>query len=100
LVSFTNPSMSNQVVDFEAIIHGLSPSGTVTFSDETGVLCSAVPVASSSSTGLADCPASFGEGGHTVIASYSGDVENAASSGCIVQLAGVDPIWMDGFGCQ
>ena len=99
VASFTNPSATNQAVDFEAIINGFIPTGTVTFAEEAKVLCSAVPVASSSSTGVAYCTASFSQGAHTVTASYSGDSENAPSSACIVQRVGLDAIWMDGFEC-
>lgn len=97
--SFTNPSVTNQAVEFEAIINGFVPSGTVTFTEGADVLCSAVPVASSSSTGIADCTATFGQGAHTVSASYSGDADNLPSAGCVVQLVGTDPIWTDGFEC-
>src|SRR5262245_50610168 len=55
--SFSNPSTPDQAVELGAYVNGLVPSGTVTFSDETGVLCNAVPVASSSSTGIAYCTA-------------------------------------------
>ena len=99
VASFTNPSTANQPVEFVAIVSGLVPSGTVMFADQTTVLCGAAPIASSSGTGLAYCTANFGEGAHLVTASYSGDAENEPSFGCVVQLTGLDPIWMDGFGC-
>lgn len=99
VISFANPSTNGQSVDFEAVTNGFYPSGTVTFVDETTVLCAAAPVVTYTSTGIAYCTASLSQGEHTVRASYSGDSANAASTGCIVQLVGSDPILMDGFEC-
>jgi hypothetical protein len=99
VISFTNPSSTNQAVDFEAVTVGFYPSGTVTFMDDTTVLCSAAPVATYTSTGIAYCTASFGDGPHTVTAHYSGDSANEPSSGCVVQLAGFNSIFTDAFEC-
>ena len=99
-ISFSNPSTPGQAVEFGAITNGYFPSGTVTFSDETGVLCAAVPVLTSSSTALAYCTIAPGEGVDTVSASYSGDFANLPSTGCVVQLIGSDFIWADGFDCM
>src|SRR5262249_41594641 len=66
VASLSNPSTPNQAVQLGAFVHGLFPSGTVTFSDEAGVLCNAISVVSSSSTGIAYCTASFGEGAYAV----------------------------------
>jgi hypothetical protein len=99
VISLTNPSAPGQAVDLEAVTVGYYPSGTVTFADETTVLCDAAPVSTFTSTGIAYCTASFAQGIHTITASYSGDSANAPSTGCIVQLIGADPIWVDGFEC-
>ena len=98
-VSFDNPSNANQAVEFEAVTVGFYPSGTVTFMDANTVLCNAAPVATYTNTGIAYCTASFSEGPHLITARYAGDLANAPSSGCLVQLVGGDAIWMDGFEC-
>jgi hypothetical protein len=99
VISFSNPSTPGQAVEFGAVTNGYFPSGTVTFSDETGVLCAAVPVLTSSSTGLAYCTGALGQGVDTVSANYSGDFANLPSTGCVVQLIGSDFMWADGFDC-
>ena len=50
---------------------GTNPTGTVTFTDNDGVICQDVPVATN---GTAECVAQVGNTGtHTIVAGYSGD---------------------------
>ena len=100
MISFANPSSPGQSVEFEAVTNGYFPSGTVTFSVGTTVLCSAAPVMTYSSTGIADCVTSgFTQGMHQVAASYSGDAANEPSDGCVMQSVGSDSIFGGWFDC-
>lgn len=73
----------NQSVELTAIIKGCTPTGTVTFSEGTNLLCSNVPVSNVPGSGTdskAVCTVkSFTPGQHDLSASYSGDSENSAS---------------------
>jgi sugar lactone lactonase YvrE len=82
-------SLAGQSVPLVAAVSGNSPTGTVTFSDQATatVLCSSVPVRRLATTGpfTAYCatPAGSGAlatGAHTLVATYSGDVLNAAAT--------------------
>ncbi|MBF0567445.1 MAG: Ig-like domain repeat protein [Nitrospirae bacterium] len=80
--SSANPSTYGTSVTFTATVTGTSPTGTVTFTDSVaGVLCSSVPV----SAGTCNT-SSLSVGTHTITAAYSGDSNNAASSGTVSQI--------------
>ena len=92
LASSANPSTLGQGVTFTVTLSGSSgtPTGTVTFTDGSTNLCSAVAL---SGSGSADCTAaSLGAGTHSISASYSGDAAyNAATSNTVTQTVQSPP---------
>ncbi|HUH92770.1 MAG TPA: Ig-like domain repeat protein [Casimicrobiaceae bacterium] len=83
LSSSANPSTAGASVTFTATVTGSSPTGTVSFKDGSVSIsgCSAVAVSGSGNTRTAQCATSaLTAGTHSVVASYSGDTSNAASS--------------------
>lgn len=81
------PSIGGQVTlaaTVEATSGSTAPTGTVSFVDQTGAqLCAAVPLTSDSAT----CSATLALAPDTITASYSGDMNYAASSGTTTVLA-------------
>jgi len=79
-VTPANP-LPGQSVTLGASVTGVAPGGTITFYDGASVVCNAVAVTTvgnvASATCLISAPAS---GPHIYSASYSGDVNNVASS--------------------
>lgn len=84
MASSANPSTLGQPVTFKAVVYGMNPTGTVTFtsqSDAPGTttvttLCDSVPLVDSIATCTVDnIPASRST--YTVLGHYSGDAENA-----------------------
>jgi Bacterial Ig-like domain (group 3) len=83
LVSALNPAVSGNNVAFTATVGGSAPTGTVKFTDAGTVLagCSAVPLTGAGNTRSATCSTSaLATGTHSIVASYSGDGSNSASS--------------------
>ena len=79
LSSSPNPSVKHRNVTFSANVTGNNPTGTVSFSSGGTAIaaCAAVAV----SGGAATCTtASLSIGTHSIVASYSGDAANQASS--------------------
>ena len=82
LVSSVNPSFFGQSTTFTATVSALppateTPTGTVTFLDGSATICSAVML----SSGSASCAVStLSTGPHPITATYSGDVDNQAST--------------------
>jgi hypothetical protein len=82
LTSSANPSTFTQTVTLTATVTGLSPTGTVNFTEGATTLCNAAPMVA----GVATCAVTtFLPGSHPVTASYSGDVGNGTSSGNLNQ---------------
>lgn len=82
LTSGANPSTYPASVTLTATVSGLSPTGTVTFSEGATTLCNAVAL----SGGIATCTvSSFAVGGHAVTATYGGDIANTSSAGTLNQ---------------
>ena len=81
LSSSANPSLLGNSVTFSAVVHGSSvtPTGTVTWSDGW-----TSPVVGGTATHLPVYGLTLGV--HTITAAYSGDSNNAAVSGTLVQL--------------
>jgi hypothetical protein len=78
LSSTTNPSDLNRFVSFAATVTGQSPTGSVTFAYDGTVICNG-PVALN--LGVARCSMRTLEAGmHEILATYSGDQNNAASA--------------------
>ena len=72
-----NPSVFGQSVTFTATVSPSGATGNVTFNDGASVLCSAVALAG----GQAQCSTgTLTVAGHSVTATYSGDVNNAGST--------------------
>jgi YD repeat-containing protein len=79
-------TMSNGAVTLSAVVYGASPSGTVTFSEGATTLGTATVGNVSASSGSASTTAQFSMGGaHTIVATYSGDANNAATSATFVE---------------
>lgn len=85
LASSSNPSSLGQAVTFTATVVGgvATPTGSVTFSDGSTVLATiALP---SGSNVASFTTAALAVGGHTISASYGGDVSYTGSSSSLVQ---------------
>ncbi len=83
LSSSVNPSIAGASVTFTAAVTGNVPSGTVAFTDGGTVLggCSAVALNGAGNAVSASCSTSaLGVGTHRIVASYSGNPANAAST--------------------
>ena len=83
LSSGVNPSGYGSSVSFTATVTGKSPTGTVTWSANTGC-----PTATLSGAGTASCTTSSLPAGttpNTITATYQGDGNNAGSSGTTTQ---------------
>jgi hypothetical protein len=79
--SSRNPSSAGQPVTFSASVAGLSPTGSVTFSDGSMVVCFAQAL----SGGVATCTTSdLSVGGHSITAVYSGDTNNSQSTSPVI----------------
>ncbi len=79
LVSSANPANVGFNVTFTATVSGNAPTGAVTFTDNGLAIagCATVPL---TVAGTADCSTSaLSAGGHSIVASYSGDGANAGS---------------------
>jgi len=70
-------------VTYTATITGAGPTGTVQFKDGATILptCSARPVVAAA----ASCTIGLATGVHTITGTFSGDVNNAPSSGNVMQ---------------
>jgi M6 family metalloprotease-like protein/uncharacterized repeat protein (TIGR02543 family) len=75
-----NPSNPGQSVTLTATVVGNSPTGTVTFNDGVSVLCSSVALAGSLYKQATCQTSSLAVGSHSIVAAYSGDGANLASS--------------------
>jgi predicted Zn-dependent protease len=83
LASSANPSTVGASVTLTATVTGTSPTGTVNFKDGSLSIsgCSAVALSGSGNTRTAACvTSSLAIGTHSIVAAYSGDSTNAASS--------------------
>ena len=83
VASAVNPAAAGTAVAFTASVSGSAPGGTVTFTDNgaTVAACSAVALAGTGSVRTAACTTSgFAAGSHAIVARYSGDAANAAST--------------------
>ena len=85
MVSSANPSAVGGSVTYTASVFPTPDAGAVTFTDNSTILsgCGGVPV---DTGGNATCTTSYSAAGsHTIVASYSGDTNYAASSGTLTQ---------------
>lgn len=87
--SSLNPSSVGQPVTFTAVIWGMNPTGTVTFTarsdapSNTQTLCDSVPLVGS----IATCMVSTippSNSTYTMVATYSGDADNAPANNLVV----------------
>jgi hypothetical protein len=88
LTSSANPAFAGVAVTFTAAVSGVSPSGTVQFTDNAVAIagCGAVALAGSGNTRTAACTtSSLSIGTRAIAANYSGDSGNGASSGSLTQ---------------
>ncbi|MGA3213240.1 MAG: Ig-like domain-containing protein, partial [Terriglobales bacterium] len=88
LSSSLNPSNTGQAVTFTATVNGgLSPTGTVSFTaNGTSISgCSAIALSSSSNQALCT-KSTLPVGSDVIVATYSGDSNNAGSSGSLTQI--------------
>jgi hypothetical protein len=87
LVSSLNPSLFGQTVTFTATVSGTSPTGSVQFREGATVLAT-VPLSGGSA---AFTTSALSVGTHPIIAVYSGDADDAASTSPTVNQV-VNPI--------
>ena len=83
LASSLNPSIAGTSVTFTGTVSGSSPTGTVSFKDGVNSIagCAAVSLSGSGNSRTAQCASSaLAAGAHSIVATYSGDANNAASS--------------------
>ena len=81
--SSLNPSTAGGTVTFTATVTGTAPTGTVIFTDGGTAIaaCGAVALVGSGNVRTAACAIATLTGGtHSIVASYSGDASNSASS--------------------
>jgi hypothetical protein len=93
--SSRNPSVFGQAVTFTVLVNGMNPTGTVTFTSlpevpgnagQTTTLCDAVPLNDQIATCTVD---NFDAGtSNVIVASYSGDANNAPSNNVIGTIFG------------
>ena len=83
LASSANPSTAGTGVTFTASVTGLAPTGSVNFIDGSSAIAGCAAVALSG--GSAQCSTSaLTQGTHSIVASYSGDANNAASQSALL----------------
>jgi hypothetical protein len=78
-----NPSTAGSALTLIATVSGIAPTGTVAFTDNGAAIagCSAIALAGSGNARSAACTTSaLTAGGHGIVARYSGDSANSASS--------------------
>ena len=83
LASSANPSVAGNAVTFTATVAGNAPTGTVAFTDNGATItgCGAVNLVGSGNSRTAACTtAALGTGTHPIVASYSGNTANGAST--------------------
>jgi len=81
LTTSINPATVGSSVSFTAKVTGNAPTGTVKFTANGAALCTATLA-----SGAANCASSsLAAGTNSVVASYSGDVSNAASTSPVLQ---------------
>lgn len=83
LSSSLNPARTNRSVTFTATVTGSAPTGTVRFSSNGSAIpgCTAVALSGSGNSKTVSCLTSFATNGtYSIVASYSGDGNNAARS--------------------
>ena len=90
LVSSANPSAYLKLTTLTAVVTPLSgnppPTGTVSFSDASTVLCADVALVAGGVNSQAHCVApNLKVGAHSLQASYSGDANHLASTGALTQ---------------
>lgn len=84
--SSLNPSIYGQGVTLTATVTGQTPTGSVTFTSGSTALCSAAVLTGGGNSPTAACSTSaMPAGANIVTASYSGDANNAKSSGTLTQ---------------
>lgn len=83
LASSSNPAAVGSAVNLSATVTGSNPAGTVNFTDAGASIatCSAVSLSGTGNARTATCATSgLTAGTHSIVASYSGDSGNTASS--------------------
>lgn len=91
LLESSGASMVGQSVTFTAHVDGLfGPTGDVTFNDGATTLCANVPL-DAGSPPSASCTTMLPVGSHDITATYSGDVDDNASTSAVLNQI-VDPM--------
>jgi glucose/arabinose dehydrogenase len=83
LASSANPAPAGTVVTFTATVVGISPTGSVSFSDAGSTIsgCGAVALSGTGNSRTARCSTSaLAPGVHSIVARYAGDTVNNGSS--------------------
>ena len=92
--SSVNPAMAGSSVTFTATVTGSTPTGTVQFTaDGASIAGCAAAAVSASTLGTATCGTNaLTAGTHAIVARYSGDAANAASSSTTLSQVMTAPI--------
>jgi autotransporter-associated beta strand protein/predicted outer membrane repeat protein len=78
--STTTPAVDDPVT-LTATVNGQAPTGTVTITDGSTVLCDRIALTANGDTATASCTTSFATAGsRTLTANYAGDANNAAQN--------------------
>ena len=85
LTSSANPAASGSQVTFTAALTGTVKPGTVTFTDNGTAVCTAVAIPNSGKTTCIEMLS--GTGAHTIVASYTGNINYAARQVTLNQTA-------------
>ena len=101
LISSLNPSTVGANVTFTANVAGTAPTGSVNFKDGVTSIsgCAASAIAGAGNSRSATCTtSSLSLGSHSIVASYSGDAGNTASSSAALSQivnASTATIWVE-----
>ena len=102
VASSANPAMVGATVTFTATVAGTNPTGSVSFVADGGAPltgCGAVALTGSGNSRTATCStSSLAVGTHSIVANYSGDAGNAASSSAPLSQVisnSTDVVWVD-----
>jgi hypothetical protein len=88
LASSANPAVAGALTTYTATVNGSNPSGSVKFTDNGAVIagCASVALSGSGNVRSASCGTNaFLAGTHSIVAAYSGDSGNLASSATLAQ---------------
>jgi Bacterial Ig-like domain (group 3) len=91
VASSVNPSVFTQPVSFTATVAPVPDGGTVAFTVDGSALGGPVPVSTVNGTANSISTTSLAVGSHTVVATYSGDMNFVGSTATLIQIVNESP---------